>query len=120
MPFYPGFFLLSLFAVTPVCADQVEVVKASVTSAGPHRYNVSVTLRHHDSGWEHYADKWEVLGEDGHVYGTRILLHPHVEEQPFTRQLDNIEIPAKVRAVTIRAHDSVHGHGPQVLSIPLP
>lgn len=120
MPFYAYVFLLSLLSMTPLYAGQAEVVSATVTASSPQRYDFSVTLQHHDTGWEHYADKWEVLGADGHVYGTRTLLHPHVEEQPFTRQLDDVPIPATVRAVTIRTHDSVHGYGSKILTIPLP
>ena len=37
------------------------------------------------TGWEHYANKWDVVGPDDTILGTRVLLHPHVNEQPFTR-----------------------------------
>ena len=43
-----------------------------------------VTVQHADTGWDHYADAWEVLAPDGTVLGTRTLLHPHTDEQPFT------------------------------------
>ena len=42
---------------------------------------------------------------------TRVLRHPHVNEQPFTRQLAGVEIPAGLERVRIRAHDSVHADG---------
>jgi hypothetical protein len=48
---------------------------------------VHVTLTHPDTGWDHYADGWEVLDADGTRLGLRELLHPHVDEQPFTRSL---------------------------------
>jgi len=70
-----------------------------------------VTVTHHDEGWDHYANKWEVLTPAGDVIATRKLLHPHVGEQPFTRSLSNIKIPAGVKKVVVRAHDSVHGYG---------
>ena len=79
-----------------------------------------VTLEHGDTGWKHYADRWEVLGPDGTVLGTRVLLHPHVGEQPFTRSLSGVKIPAGVSRVTIRAHDKVHGHGPVMPAVDLP
>ena len=48
---------------------------------------VYVTLSHPDTGWDHYADGWEVLDEAGQRIGLRVLAHPHVAEQPFTRSL---------------------------------
>lgn len=73
-------------------------------------YRVSVTVKHADEGWDHYADKWDVLDEAGNILGTRVLMHPHVDEQPFTRSL-TLSIPMNVKNVTIRAHDKVHGYG---------
>jgi len=72
-------------------------------------YSFHVTVRHDDSGWDHYSNKWDVRGPDGTVYGIRVLLHPHENEQPFTRSQSGIEIPADVKQVVIRAYDSVHG-----------
>ena len=48
---------------------------------------------------------------DGTVLGTRVLLHPNVAEQPFTRSLSGVEIPAALDHVTVRAGDKVHGYG---------
>lgn len=87
------------------------MVAVGVEATAPGLYRFDVTVRHPDTGWDHYADKWEVLAPDGRVLGTRILLHPHVEEQPFTRSLDRVRIPVDVRQVVVRAHDNVDGHG---------
>ena len=46
-----------------------------------------VTLSHPDTGWDHYADGWRVEDASGAVLGLRVLGHPHVTEQPFTRSL---------------------------------
>jgi hypothetical protein len=54
------------------------------------------------------------------VLGTRTLLHPHAEEQPFTRSLTGVRIPDDVAAVTIRAHDSVHSYGGKALTVAVP
>jgi hypothetical protein len=54
------------------------------------------------------------------VLGTRTLLHPHETEQPFTRSLSGVEVSADVAAVTIRAHDSVHGYGGPELTVAVP
>jgi hypothetical protein len=97
-------------------ADVVEVVVAANDRGG---YNFTVTVAHGDTGWDHYADRWEVLDGDGNILGTRTLYHPHVNEQPFTRSLSGIEIPDRVRVVTVRAHDRVHGYGGKVVSVDL-
>ena len=49
-----------------------------------------------------------------------MLLHPHVGEQPFTRALTGVAIPAGIDTVIIRAHDSVDGFGGKTLTLRLP
>lgn len=70
-----------------------------------------VAVMHADTGWRHYADRWEVVGSDDEVIATRVLRHPHEHEQPFIRSLEGVEIPPEVNEVTVRAHDNVHGFG---------
>ena len=82
-------------------------------------WSFAVTLQHEDSGWEHYADAWRVVDSDGEVLGTRTLLHPHENEQPFTRSLDNVKIPDSATPVYIEAHDKVHGWSAQRFEIRL-
>ena len=50
-----------------------------------------------------YADGWRVLSPDSEVLGTRVLGHPHVNEQPFTRALSGVNIPRGIREVVIEA-----------------
>lgn len=98
-------------------ADVVDVV-AVQESAGTWRFDV--TVMHEDEGWDHYADRWDVLAPDGSVLGERVLLHPHVNEQPFTRSLRGVSIPVDMESVVVRAHDSVHGLGGKAFSLDLP
>lgn len=70
-----------------------------------------MTVAHGDTGWDHYADWWRILDPAGGILGTRKLLHPHENEQPFTRSLGGVPIPENIRRVTLRAHDSRHGTG---------
>lgn len=99
----------------PADAD-VEFVRAVETGDGI--WTLYVTVRHPDTGWEDYADGWDVILPDGTVLKpdpdspfTRLLLHPHETEQPFTRSQSGIVIPADVTLVTVRAHDLVDGFG---------
>ena len=73
---------------------QVDVLDVALR-AGERvgHFDIDVTLRHADTGWDHYANRWEVIGPDGRVLATRVLYHPHVNEQPFTRS-ETIQVPA--------------------------
>ena len=109
---------LALFAIAAAAmtaagaslAGEADVVGVRMTQRGD-TYNFDVTVRHADAGWEHYADKWDVVTPDGKVIGTRVLAHPHDNEQPFTRSLGGVGIPANMAKVRVRAHDKVHGYG---------
>ena len=48
---------------------------------------------------------------DPHSSFTRLLLHPHENEQPFTRTQSGINIPGEITQVTVRAHDIINGFG---------
>ncbi|RME57900.1 MAG: hypothetical protein D6790_12720 [Caldilineae bacterium] len=76
-------------------------------------------LRHPDTGWEDYADGWQIVTSDGLVLGTRILLHPHEQEQPFTRSLSGVAISPEIEAVRVVAHDLVSGYTLSPFTIPL-
>ena len=108
------------FAAAAAVADEVDVVGARAVKDGAGTWRFDVTLKHGDEGWDHYADKWEVLSPDGTVLGTRVLYHPHVEEQPFTRSLSGVRIPDGLKQVVIRGHDKVHGTGGVEMTIDLP
>ncbi len=97
---------------------QVRRVVARETSSGVWRFDV--TVRHDDSGWDHYADEWQVIdAENGDVLGTRELAHPHVDEQPFTRSRSGIEIPSDTSVVIVRAKCNVHGFGGREIEVDL-
>ncbi len=101
-------------------AGEADVVKAEAYPEGANTWRFVVTVRHDDTGWDHYADRWDVVGPDGAVIGTRVLHHPHENEQPFTRSLGGVEVPAQVREVTVRARDSEHGYGGAEVTVTLP
>ena len=101
-----------LVLISPlVSADAVKVVDVNMVRKSAEHYRVDVTLLHADSGWDHYADGWDILDENKKLIATRVLHHPHVSEQPFTRSLYDVRIPASLSFVYIRGHDKVHGYG---------
>ena len=88
---------------------QVRHVNAAQKTDGNWCFYTSV--EHNDQSWAHYADGWEVLDLAGNQLSMRILNHPHDNEQPFTRSKCNIEIPAAVSQVVVRAKCNKHGFG---------
>lgn len=112
--------LVALWLPVAALAGEADVVDVAVIAEGGGSYRFDVTLRHDDEGWDHYADRWDVVAPDGTVLGSRTLYHPHVNEQPFTRSLGGVTIPEGVSEVTIRAHDKVHGEGGRTKTVPVP
>ncbi|GLQ07067.1 hypothetical protein [Sneathiella chinensis] len=100
-------------------AGFADVMDVKIVKTGADLYRITVTVTHEDEGWDHYADRWDVLDEDGNLLGSRVLMHPHVEEQPFTRSL-LLALPMGVKRVVIRAHDKIHGLGGLEKSVDVP
>ena len=90
-----------LLASASAVPGEVAIEHARFVQSG-NAWLVSVTLRHADTGWDHYADGWEVVAEDGTPLGRRVLAHPHVDEQPFTRSL-RLDAPLPGGPVFVRA-----------------
>jgi len=86
-----------------------DVLSVEVTGS-PNAYQFSVKIASPDTGCEQYADWWEVLSEDGQLLYRRILLHSHVNEQPFVRSGGPVNIEADT-VVLIRAHMNNAGYG---------
>lgn len=109
-------FILFLFCLASTAfPGEVDVVAVEFQQDNDGTYRFNVTLRHTDTGWDHYSDRWEVLALDGTILGTRVLAHPHVDEQPFARSLSGVKIPKGVKKVEIRGHDSVHAFGGEAM-----
>ncbi|HIP94183.1 MAG TPA: hypothetical protein EYH38_06545 [Leucothrix sp.] len=103
-----GLFFFTSIPVS-VYANEVEVVDVQANQSSDKTWHFSVTLKHADAGWDHYANEWQIIAPDNKILGTRTLYHPHVNEQPFTRSLNGVKIPADVKTVRIIAKDTVHG-----------
>lgn len=113
-------------SLAPSTTANADVLFVSATETAVGLWTFSVEVAHPDTGWEDYADGWDVVLPDGNVAKansddpfTRLLLHPHETEQPFTRSQSNIPIPPTVTTVTVRAHDLVDGFGGQEVVVDL-
>ncbi|NNL97919.1 MAG: hypothetical protein HKO63_06915 [Acidimicrobiia bacterium] len=103
---------------TPLMCADVEAVAITAGAGGTFRFDV--TVKSDETGWEKYADAWEVRAPDGTVLGTRILAHPHVDEQPFTRSLSGVAIPADITQVDVAARDLVEGFCGAIMGADVP
>lgn len=115
-------------ATTPAASAQpkADVLFVRATEAEDGTWSFAVTVQHPDSGWENHADGWDVVTPDGAVVQpegdspfTRLLTHPHVEEQPFTRSRSGIVLPPGTNTVQVRAHSLVGGFGGQEVEVDL-
>ena len=103
-----------------------DVLHVRAVQASSGKWTFHVTVRHPDTGWQDYADGWDVVAPDGAALRpdpsgpfTRLLLHPHETEQPFTRSQSRIVIPEGVAQVRVRAHDLVDGFGGREVTVDL-
>ncbi|MFM2356151.1 MAG: hypothetical protein RLZZ528_1887 [Pseudomonadota bacterium] len=110
--------VLLVLAASPLLADSPEVVSARAFPAGDY-WTIEVTIAHPDTGWDHFAKGWSVSTEDGTELGYRELAHPHVDEQPFTRSLEAVQIPEGTRVLVIRAKCSMTGWASETFRLTL-
>ncbi len=86
-----------------------NILSVQVTG-NPGAYQFAVEIASPDTGCEQYADWWEVFSEDGQLLYRRILLHSHVNEQPFIRSGGPVDIHTDT-AVYVRVHMNTVGYG---------
>lgn len=108
--------IFGLFLPISSFANDVEIVKVVLTKH-TGTWRADVTLKHADSGWNHYADAWRLVDDKGNEIGKRTLYHPHVNEQPFTRSLSNFHIGDDKKIIFVEAHDKEHGWSPNKVKI---
>ena len=106
-----------LFLTSIVVANEVKVVYVEARCNTNKVCTFNVTLEHKDTSWKHFANKWEIYTPDNKLIATRILHHPHVNEQPFTRSLSSLHIPGNEKIIFIEAHDKKHGWSPNRVKI---
>jgi hypothetical protein len=96
-----------------------DVLEAELEPSGD-AWRLSATISSPYDTPDRYADAFRVLTPDGEELGVRELLHDHADEQPFTRSLDGLEIPADVAEVIVEGRDQRHGWGGETVRVPVP
>lgn len=113
---------VALFAAAPVAgAGEADVVAVKVSRSSTGAYDFDVTVRSNDKGWDYYADALEVLTPDGKtLLMRRVLLHPHEDEQPFTRGVHGVTVRAGLGKVMVRARIKPKGYDGATMIVDLP
>ena len=106
-------------STTTTNPPDAEITFVRARLRGDNTWSFDVAVDHPDTGWEDYTDGWHVETPDGEILATRILLHPHVGERPFTRGQGGVVVPEGVTEVYIRSHDLISGYSQQPVRIPL-
>lgn len=104
----------------PEAQKYPEVLNVKVQARGDQRFDFDVTVSSPYDSPQRYADAFHVTGADGRTYGERKLLHDHANEQPFTRDLYGVDIPAGVQSVIVQARDLKNGYGGKSMEVKLP
>lgn len=97
-----------------------DVIDVKVRTAARDAFDFDVTVSSPYETPSRYADAFRVAAPSGQVLGERILFHDHQNEQPFTRDLYNVRIPASVSVVVVQARDRKHGYGGKSVQVRLP
>ena len=90
-----------------------DITNVSVSGL-ENAYTFNVTISSPDIGCDQYADWWEVVSASGELIYRRILLHSHVNEQPFTRSGGSVDI-SEEDIIWVRAHMNNTGYGGKTL-----
>ena len=97
-----------------------DVQAVKVRASGPTAFDFDVTISSPYDTAQRYADAFRAVGKDGRVFGERVLLHDHADEQPFTRDFYGVTIPTGVRAIIFQARDRKYGYGGKEVEVALP
>lgn len=99
----------------PVLATNNSASISKVETTGePNNYTFAVTVSSPDTGCDRYADWWEVITLEGELLYRRVLLHSHVDEQPFTRTGGTVAIRPQQKVI-VRVHMNPDGYSPLAL-----
>jgi hypothetical protein len=97
-----------------------DILSATVKARGVDTFDFDVTVSSPYDTPQRYADAFRALTLDRKVLGERVLLHDHQTEQPFTRDLYGVRIPADIKRVIIEGRDQLHGWGGKTIEVALP
>lgn len=81
---------------------------------------IAVTIQHDDSGWDHFADGFEVQAPDGTRLGYRELTRPNVGQRTQDVDMTGLKLPEGIGYVLIRTRCSLVGWAAEPVRLDLP
>lgn len=112
LPLKSVFTAIILLNTSLLFAGEVVVKCEKVEHFNGDMYWFYISIDHGDKGWDHYANRVELLNEKKQIFATRVFRHPHVKQRPFTRDVA-VRLKKPIENFTVRGHDLVHGYGPE-------
>lgn len=108
-----SFFFIGFYSFCVFSQNRADAHVTDVGVAGkPGNYRFTVTVKSPDKGCTEYADWWEVISDNGsQLLYRRILMHSHVNEQPFSRSGTKVDLKPTDRVI-IRVHMNTTGYSP--------
>jgi hypothetical protein len=97
-----------------------DIIAVKVQPRGSGSFDFDVTMSSPYDTAQRYADAFRIVAKDGKVFGERVLLHDHADEQPFTRGLTGVKIPIGVQFVIVQGRDQKSGYGGKTIEVRLP
>lgn len=97
-----------------------DVIDVRVHARSDGLFDFDATISSPYDTPQRYADAFRVMSTEGMQFGERTLFHDHASEQPFTRDLYGVAIPAGINTVVIQARDKKYGYGGKTLHVTLP
>jgi hypothetical protein len=67
--------------------------------------------------YTHFVNWWVVVGPHDEVIHKRYIEHPHPGGWPYQLLEKGIHLPLGVTQVVFKAHDKLHGYGPQTVTV---
>ena len=97
-----------------------DVIDVRVHARSDNRFDFDATISSPYDTPQRYADAFRIMSTEGVQFSERTLFHDHASEQPFTRDLYGVGIPAGINTVVVQARDKKHGYGGKTLHVTLP
>lgn len=97
-----------------------DVIDVRVHARSDSRFDFDATISSPYDTPQRYADAFRVMSVEGVQFGERTLFHDHANQQPFTRDLYGVAIPAGINTVIVQARDKNHGYGGKTMHVTLP
>ncbi len=106
---------LAVLGAGAAIADKPQAISARVILVGDSRFQFEVNIVHEDDSWEHYVDRWEVIGNGGKIIATDNVFYPRIGQDFVYRVLRGVKVDPGTEFVAFRLHDIRHGYGREKL-----